>query len=86
MYQAEVFVTLKSGVLDPQGATIQRSLESLGYDEISGVRVGKYIQLTCSAGDEAEALRKIEEISRRLLSNPVIEDYRIELRERAGDG
>jgi len=79
--KARVYVRLKQGVLDPQGMTIQRSLHSLGYDEVSGVRQGKVFEMDLSATDEARARERLEEMSRRLLSNPVIEDFRVEIME-----
>ncbi len=77
--KARVYVRLKKGVLDPQGMTIQRSLQSLGYDEVSGVRQSKVFEMDLSATDEARARERLEEMSRRLLSNPVIEDFRVEI-------
>ncbi len=79
--KARVYVRLKNGVLDPQGMTIQRSLQSLGYDEVSGVRQGKVFEMDLSATDEARARERLEEMSRRLLSNPVIEDFNVEIVE-----
>ncbi len=79
--KAKVYVHLKQGVLDPQGMTIQRSLQSLGYDEVSGVRLGKVFEMDLSATDEARARERLEEMSRRLLSNPVIEDFTVEIVE-----
>ncbi len=79
--KARVHVRLKSGVLDPQGMTIQRSLQSLGYDEVSGVRQGKVFEMDLSATDAARARERLEEMSRRLLSNPVIEDFSVEILE-----
>ncbi|MEE9125812.1 MAG: phosphoribosylformylglycinamidine synthase subunit PurS [Planctomycetota bacterium] len=79
--KARVHVRLKSGVLDPQGMTIQRSLQSLGYDEVSGVRQGKVFEMDLSATDAARARERLEEMSRRLLSNPVIEDFSVEIVE-----
>ncbi len=82
MYTGKVFVTLKQAVLDPQGDTVKRSLHTMGYAEVGDVRVGKYIEvkLDCRTRDEAES--RLEEMSRKLLANPVIEDFRIEM---AGD-
>ncbi len=79
--KARVYVRLKKGVLDPQGMTIQRSLQSLGYDEVSGVRQGKVFEMDLSATDAARARERLEEMSRRLLSNPVIEDFSVEIVE-----
>jgi len=72
---------LKQAVLDPQGAAVENSLKALGYDRVSGVRVGKYIELNLEADSREEAALKVEEMSRRLLSNPVIEDFSYTLQE-----
>lgn len=79
MWQAEVYVTFKRGVLDPQGEAIRGALATLGHDSVNSVRVGKYIRLELEAAGEAEARSAVEEMCRRLLANPVIEDYRVEL-------
>jgi phosphoribosylformylglycinamidine synthase len=73
-------VMLKDGILDPQGKTVEENLPSLGFEGVSGVRVGKHIELEIEAQSRDEALARVEEMSRRLLSNPVIEDfsYRVE--------
>ncbi|MCU1378576.1 MAG: phosphoribosylformylglycinamidine synthase, purS protein [Acidimicrobiales bacterium] len=77
-----VEVTLQPGILDPQGTTIERSLPHLGFDGISGVTVGKAIRFTCEAADEGAARGEVEELCKRFLTNPVIEDATITL-ERA---
>jgi phosphoribosylformylglycinamidine synthase subunit PurS len=78
--KARVFVTLKRGVLDPQGSAVNRALHALGYEEVSGVRLGKVIEVTLE-GDvpEAEERARLDEMCRKLLANTVIEDYEIEL-------
>ncbi len=80
-WTAKVEVTLKKAVLDPQGAAVEKSLQALGYDGVSEVRVGKYIELNLEANDREEAAARVEDMSRRLLSNPVIEDFSYELQE-----
>ncbi len=75
MIRAEIHVTLKPGVLDPQGATLRRSLESLGYSSVADVRFGKLIQLSFQASDEEEVKPQLERMCREVLSNPVIEAY-----------
>lgn len=75
-----IFVSLKSGVLDPQGKTIERSLHTLGYNEVSGVRAGKVFELDLEAASREAAELRIREICDKLLVNPVIEDYRFEVR------
>jgi len=74
-----VEVRLRAGIADPQGATIERSLPALGFTGVSDVGVGKAIRLSIEAPDEAEARVKADELSRRLLANPVIEDFDITL-------
>jgi phosphoribosylformylglycinamidine synthase len=77
---ARVFVTLKRGVLDPQGSAVGRSLHALGYSEVEDVRLGKLIEVKLRDGAEpADERRRLEEMCRKLLANTVIEDYRIEL-------
>ena len=77
---ARVFVTLKRGVLDPQGSAVGRSLHALGYSEVEDVRLGKFIEVRLREGAQpADERRRIEEMCRKLLANTVIEDYRIEL-------
>jgi phosphoribosylformylglycinamidine synthase subunit PurS len=73
-------VMLREGILDPQGKTVEESLPSLGFEGVSGVRIGKHISLELEANSHEDAARQVEEMSRRFLSNPVIEDftYRIE--------
>jgi len=78
--KAKVFVSLKSGVLDPQGKAIQHSVELLGYSGISDVRQGKYFEITLDGTvDNTEARSSVEKIAREVLSNPIIEDYRVEI-------
>jgi phosphoribosylformylglycinamidine synthase subunit PurS len=78
--KARVFVTLKRGVLDPQGSAVSRALHALGYAEVSDVRLGKLIEVTIdSTVPEAEERARLDEMCKKLLANTVIEDYRIEL-------
>lgn len=76
-YRANVHVTLKEGVLDPQGDAVQKGLNSMGYS-VQEVRVGRFIALTFAAEDAEAARRQAEEMCRRLLANPVIEAFSIE--------
>lgn len=77
--KSKVIVTLKEGVLDPQGQTIQRALSQLGHADITSVRQGKYFELEFAAGtDDAEIERVTDEVARRVLSNPIIERYQVE--------
>jgi phosphoribosylformylglycinamidine synthase subunit PurS len=78
--KARVYVTLKRGVLDPQGSAVNRALHAMGYGEVSDVRLGKYIEVTIDEqAPEAEERRRLEEMCKKLLANTVIEDFRIEL-------
>ena len=85
---AKIYVTLKSGVLDPQGQAVQRSLGRLGFTEAEGVRIGKYIEVKLADGTSrsdllAELPARLEAMCKDLLANTVIEDYRFELVESA---
>jgi len=73
----EVLVSLKAGLLDPQGKAVEGSLPAMGFDNVEGVRVGKHIRLTVEAPDEAAATAQVHEMATRVLSNPVIEEYEI---------
>ena len=78
--KAKVYVTLKPGVLDPQGKAIQHSVALLGYDGVADVRQGKYFEIALdNAMDEQRARSEAERMARDILSNPVIEDYRVEI-------
>ena len=77
--KAKVFVTLKPGILDPQGKAIQHSVELLGFNDISDVRQGKYFEIALDeAAAAAEARAAVTRIAAEVLSNPIIEDYRVE--------
>jgi phosphoribosylformylglycinamidine synthase len=75
--KARIFVTLKPGVLDPQGQAIQGALGALGFDGVSSVRQGKVFDIEFEAGADAEA--RLRAMCERLLANTVIEDFRVEL-------
>lgn len=79
MYLAQVYITLKEGVLDPQGNTIQKALEALGFSEVTEVRAGKYFEIRLETRDEGEARKRLEEMCARLLANPVLEQYTFKL-------
>ena len=80
----KIFVSLKNGVLDPQGKAIERSLHTLGYTEVGDVRVGKYLEVEVNAASRAEAESRVREMCDKLLANTVIEDYRFEIKEDNG--
>jgi phosphoribosylformylglycinamidine synthase len=78
--KARVYVTLKSGVLDPQGKAIQHSVELLGFQGVADVRQGKYFEIVIDESlSEAEAHESATRMAREVLSNPIIEDYRVEI-------
>ncbi len=77
--KARVHITLKNGVLDPQGKAIQHALSALGFDGVEDVRQGKYIELDLAESDPARAQAAVEDMCRKLLSNTVIENYTIEI-------
>ena len=73
----KVIVTLKNGVLDPQGKAIQQTLNGMGFESIKEVRQGKYFDIEVGTEDENKAKTKVEEMCKKLLANLVIEDYKI---------
>lgn len=77
--KARVFVTLKPGVLDPQGKAIQHALGALGFSGVEEVRQGKLLELTLAESDRAKAEASLRDMCEKLLANTVIESYRIEL-------
>jgi phosphoribosylformylglycinamidine synthase len=78
-YLAEVFVSLKPVVNDPQGLAIRDGLRNLGYDDVEAVRAGKYVRVTLQAASTDAARARVERMCEQLLANPVTETYRIEL-------
>ena len=78
-YNAQVYVTLRPSVLDPAGTAVRSSIQHLGYDTVEQVRIGKYVELSLTATDEADAQQQLNQICDRLLANPVIETYRFDL-------
>ncbi|MFA6548813.1 MAG: phosphoribosylformylglycinamidine synthase subunit PurS [Candidatus Margulisiibacteriota bacterium] len=80
MFEAQIKVTLKKTVADPQGQTIKHALESFGFSGIERLRMGKFITVTIKAKDQAEAKAQAEKMCQKLLANPIIEDYSIEVK------
>jgi phosphoribosylformylglycinamidine synthase PurS subunit len=80
-FEAQVEVIHRPGILDPAGATVERALPALGWGNVSQVRIGKSIRLVIDAADEAAATAQVDEMCRRILTNPVIEDYDLHLQE-----
>ncbi|GBF10804.1 phosphoribosylformylglycinamidine synthase subunit PurS [Tepidibacillus sp. HK-1] len=81
MFNAKVYITLKNGILDPQGKAVKGALQSLGYDEVNDVRIGKFIELQLNTGQREVAEERIKEMCEKLLANLVIEDYQYQLEE-----
>ncbi|MDP6603479.1 MAG: phosphoribosylformylglycinamidine synthase subunit PurS [Rhodospirillales bacterium] len=77
--KAVVHVTLKSGVLDPQGKAVRHALGALGFDGVGDVRQGKYLEIDLAENDPDRARESVEDMCKRLLANTVIEDYVIEI-------
>ncbi|MYC06282.1 MAG: phosphoribosylformylglycinamidine synthase subunit PurS [Chloroflexi bacterium] len=79
MYLARVYIQLRPTVSDPQGQTIRGGLHQLGFNGVSSVRAGKYMEITLEAESESAASEQLRQMCDRLLANPVIEDYRFDL-------
>ena len=78
--KAKIIITPKKAVLDPQGKTVQNALAHMGYTGVTGVHIGKYIEIDFAPGTNAAAAEKaLNEAAHKLLSNPVIEDYKLEI-------
>ena len=75
MYISKITITLRPSILDPQGKAVHHALETLGFDAARGVRMGKYVEMTIETGSKEEAERITEEACRKLLANPVMEDF-----------
>ena len=80
MYKVKVYVTLRESVLDPQGTAVKKSLKTMGYQAVEDVRIGKYMELMIEESNQ-NVEDTVKEMCERLLSNPVIEDYRYEIEE-----
>lgn len=81
MYLAKVYITLKPSVNDPQGLTIKGGLHTLGFRSVESVRAGKYMEIRLNEQDRRTAEEQVREMCRKLLANPIIEDFRFELEE-----
>ena len=77
--KAKIIITPKKAVVDPQGKTVQTALEHMGYTGIGAVHVGKYLEIELAGTDREAARRQLEEAAHKFLSNPIIEDYRLEI-------
>ena len=79
MYLAKIIVTLRKSILDPQGKAVHHALQSLGMNGVQDVRMGKFIEMKINSPDQTEAKRVTEEACKKLLANPVMEDYTFSL-------
>ena len=84
MFLARVYITLKPTVGDPQGRTVKGGLKSLGFDTVSDVRAGKYLEVKLQEADQSEAEKQVKDMCDKLLANPIIEEYRFDLEEVPG--
>ena len=80
MLKAIVTVMLKKGIFDPQGRAVQNGLESIGFDNVKGVRVGKQIEISLDTDDMASADTSVHEMCDKMLANPVVESYSFEIK------
>lgn len=80
-YFAQIYVTLRPSVLDPQGTAVQSGLQHMGYDNVEQVRIGKYIEVTLNSESPEAAKQQLDQICDQLLANPVIENYRFDIQE-----
>lgn len=81
MFKVKIYITLKEGVADPQGATIKHALDSLGYRGVERVRTGKYLELNLNLENEEELREQIEDMCKKILVNPVIENFEYKVEE-----
>ncbi len=82
MFHSKIIVTRRKSILDPQGKAVEHGMHSLGYKKVNGVRIGKFVELDVQASDRAEAERITQEVSEKLLANPVMEDFSFTIEER----
>jgi phosphoribosylformylglycinamidine synthase PurS subunit len=81
MYLAKIYISLKPTVNDPQGLTIKGALHNLGFTEVTSVRMGKYVEVKIEENEQTRAQEQVNEMCRKLLANPTIENYAFELKE-----
>jgi phosphoribosylformylglycinamidine synthase len=84
VFLAKVRVTLRPSILDPQGKAVEHAVATLGVDGVKDVRIGKYVEFMVDRSTEAEVRKTAEEVCRRLLANPVMEDYHLDIEQRNG--
>jgi phosphoribosylformylglycinamidine synthase len=81
MYLAKIYIRLKPTVNDPQGLTIKGALHNLGFNEVTSVRMGKYVEVKIEENEQNRVQEQVNEMCRKLLANPIIENYAFELKE-----
>lgn len=79
MAKARVVITLKKAIMDAQGQTVENALHNLGYEGVRNVRIGKYIEMEVDGGSREALEPRVDEMCRKLLANPIIEDFRVEI-------
>ncbi len=80
-YKANVYITLKKGILDVQGKAVEQALHSIEFQTLNNVRIGKFVELNVEADSKEEARKIVAEASEKLIANPIIEDFEIEIKE-----
>jgi phosphoribosylformylglycinamidine synthase len=78
-YRATITITLRKGILDVQGKTVEHALHSIDFPGIRNVRIGRFVELNVQAGSEQEALNLVNDASRKLIANPIMEDFHVEI-------
>ena len=81
MAKARVIITLKRTIMDAQGQTVQRALQNLGYQGVQHLRIGKYVEMEVDGAPKKQLAAQLEEMCRKLLANPIIEDFQVEIEE-----
>jgi phosphoribosylformylglycinamidine synthase len=81
MAKARVIITLKKTIMDAQGQTIERSLHNLGYEGVQHLRIGKYVEMDLNGGPGTDLSAQVDEMCEKLLANPIIEDFRVEIED-----
>jgi len=81
MARARVIITLKQTIMDAQGQTIERALRNLGYEGVQNLRIGKYVEMDLTDGSGADLSSQVDEMCRKLLANPIIEDFRVDIED-----
>ncbi len=80
-FKAEIKITLRKGILDVQGKTVEHALHSIEFPMLTNVRIGKYVEMKVEAENKGKAMELIEDASKKLIANPIIEDYDIHIME-----